>query len=132
AADLNTRCESWTSHLGHFAGMVSTPQNILAEEEVLWVGHPVAMVVARTRAEAEDACEFIMLELDDLPPVCGVEAALDPDMPAAVSSLSSNLCFRNELKTDGVEDAFAGAALVVEGEYTFGRHTAVTLEPRAV
>ncbi len=132
AADLNTRCESWTSHLGHFAGMVSTPQNILAEEEVLWVGHPVAMVVARTRAEAEDACEFIMLELDDLPPVCGVEAALDPDMPAAVSSLSGNLCFRNELKTDGVEDAFAGAALVVEGEYTFGRHTAVTLEPRAV
>ncbi len=52
AADLNTRCESWISHLGHFAGMVSTPQNILAEEEVLWVGHPVAMVVARTRLAA--------------------------------------------------------------------------------
>lgn len=131
AADLNRRCESWTSHLGHFAGMTSAPQNILAEEEVLWAGHPVAMVVARSRAEAEDACERIGLDIDELDPVSGVETALDPDGPTAVRSLASNLCFTNELKTDGVDAAFAEAAQIVEGTYDFGRHTAVTLEPRA-
>ena len=131
AADLNTRCESWTSHLGHFAGMTSAPQNILAEEEVLWAGHPVVMVVARSRAEAEDACERIVLDIAELAPVSGVEMALDPDGPRAVQSLSSNICFTHELKTDGVDAAFANAALIIEGEYDFGRHTAVTLEPRA-
>lgn len=132
AADLNSRCLSWTSNLGHFAGMVSTPQNILAEEEVLWAGHPVAMVVARSRAEAEDACERILLEIDELDPVAGVDMALDPQSPTAASGLASNLCFRTELKTDAIAEAFECAALIVEGEYRFGRHTAVTLEPRAV
>lgn len=131
AADLNSRCLSWTSNLDHFPGMVSTPQNILAEEEVLWAGHPVAMVVARSRAEAEDACERILLEIDELDPVAGVDMALDPKSPAAATGLASNLCFRTELKTDAFAAAFESAALIVDGEYSFGRHTAVTLEPRA-
>lgn len=132
AADLNPLCASWTSNLDHFAGMVSTPQNILAEDETLWAGHPVAMVLARSRAEAEDALEYIELELDELPPVCGVEAALDPGTAPAAPGLASNLCYRNELRTDRVEAAFASAALVVQADYAFGRHTAVTLEPRAI
>ncbi len=132
AADLNGMCPGWTSHLGHFPGMVSAPQNILAQDEVLWAGHPVAMVVAHSRAQAEDACELIALEIDELEPVAGIGAALDPQVAPAVSGLESNLCYRNELKTDGVAEAFARAALIVEGEYRFGRHTAVTMEPRAI
>ncbi|MBZ4691426.1 MAG: carbon monoxide dehydrogenase [Cereibacter sp.] len=132
AAELNARCKSWTSGLGHFAGMVSVPQNILAEREVLWAGHPVAMVVARSRAEAEDACERILLDLDELEPVSGVDVVLLPGAPLAAEGLESNLCFRTELKTEGVAQAFARAAHVVEGDYAFGRHTPVTLEPRAV
>ena len=52
AAELNARCTPWIGTLGHFAGMQSPPMNILAEDEVLWTGHPVAMVLARSRAEA--------------------------------------------------------------------------------
>lgn len=132
AVDLNPLCESWTSNLDHFAGMISTPQNILAEEDVLWTGHPVAMILARSRAEAEDALERIELDLEELEPVCGVEPALDPHIAPAASGLQHNICYRNELATDGVKAAFAAAALVVEEAYTFGRHTAVTLEPRAI
>lgn len=132
AADLNPRCRDWTSHLDQFAGMVSAPQNILAAEEVLWVGHPIVMVVARTRAEAEDACESIFVDFEELAPVSGVDAALDPDIAPAASGVASNLCYHNELSTEGVDAAFAQGALIVEGEYAFGRHTAVTLEPRAI
>jgi carbon-monoxide dehydrogenase large subunit len=132
ADELNPLCRDWTSHLDHFVGMVSAPQNILATDEVLWVGHPIAMVVARTRAEAEDACEHILLDLDELDVVSGVDAALDAETAPAASAIASNLCYRNELKTDGVDAAFVRAALVVEGDYAFGRHTAVTLEPRAI
>ncbi|KAA0972187.1 xanthine dehydrogenase family protein molybdopterin-binding subunit [Aureimonas fodinaquatilis] len=132
AADLNPKCQPWTSHLDHFAGMVSAPQNILAEGEVLWAGHPVAMVVAHSRAEAEDACEVILFDLEEMPPVCGVEAAMDPQTAPAAPGLENNICFRNTLKTAGFDAAFARASHVVEGTYASGRHTAVTLEPRAI
>lgn len=132
AADLNPLCQPWTSNLDHFAGMVSTPQNILAENEVVWAGHPVAMVLARSRAEAEDACERIWLDLEELPAVAGIVEALTPAGPLAAPELTSNLCFRTRIATDGVDATFARAALVVEGEYRSGRHTAVTLEPRAI
>lgn len=132
AADLNGMCPGWTGHLGHFPGMIRAPQSILAQDELLWAGHPVAMVVARSRAQAEDACELSALELYELAPASSVEAALDPQIAPAISTLESNLCYRNELKTDGVAGAFARAALIVEGEYQFGRHTAVTTEPRAI
>ncbi|WP_417270796.1 xanthine dehydrogenase family protein molybdopterin-binding subunit [Celeribacter sp.] len=132
AETLNDKCEPWIGTLDHFANMQSTPQNILAEREVLWVGHPVAMIVARSRAEAEDACEFVMLDIEDEEAVVDGDAALVEGAPLAAEGSASNLCFRTVLKTDNVEDAFAGAAHIVEGNFTFGRHTAVTLEPRAI
>src|SRR5438552_624755 len=44
----------------------------------------------------------------------------------------NNVCFRSQLDNGSVDDAFAHAAHVVEEEFCFGRHTAVTLEPRAI
>lgn len=132
AADLNPLCQPWTGTLDHFAPMVSTPQNILAEKDVLWAGHPVAMILARSRAEAEDACELVLLDIEDLPASVDGHAALEAGAPMAVDGLDSNLCFQTVLETEAVDDAFASAAHVVEGEFIFGRHTAVTLEPRAI
>lgn len=132
ADTLNDKCEPWIGTLDHFANMQSTPQNILAEHEVLWVGHPVAMIVAHSRAEAEDACEFVMLDIEDEEPVVDGDAALAEGAPLAAEGSASNLCFRTVLKTDNFEDAFDGAAHIVEGNFSFGRHTAVTLEPRAI
>ena len=54
AADLNGDVkEQWHTSMGP-AGP-ETPRPPLAEDEVRFVGDPVALVVAATRAEAEDA-----------------------------------------------------------------------------
>ena len=42
--------------------------------------------------------------------------------------LGDNICFKRELDTGGVDDAFAKADVVVEETYDFGRHTGVCLE----
>ena len=131
-ADLNPRCAPWTGTLDHFARMASTAQNMLATDDVLWVGHPVAMIVGRSRAEAEDACDLVLLDIEDAPAVIDGAAALEPGSPVAASGLASNQCYQTVLETNGVDSAFAGAAHVIEGAFTFGRHTAVTLEPRAI
>ncbi|MBU1314634.1 MAG: xanthine dehydrogenase family protein molybdopterin-binding subunit [Alphaproteobacteria bacterium] len=132
AADLNPLCMPWVGTLDHFARMASPPQNILAETHVVWAGQPVVMVIASSRAQAEDACELVVVEIEDQEPVVDGAAALAPGADTASPGLASNLCYETVLETADVDAAFAKAACVVDGEFSFGRHTAVTLEPRAV
>ena len=52
--------------------------------------------------------------------------------PVISPELATISAFTGKIDTGGVEDVFANAAHVVEEEFHFGRHTAVTLEPRAI
>jgi carbon-monoxide dehydrogenase large subunit len=130
--DLARLCTPWVGTMDHFKGMKSPPQLPLPIDKVVWSGQAVVAVVADTRALAEDAAEAVYIEFDELPAVVDIDAARAPDAPVISPELGSNLCFHGKIDTGGVEDVFAGAAHVVEEEFHFGRHTAVTMEPRAI
>ena len=53
----------------------------LARERVRFVGDIVAMVVARSKSQALDAAEAVIVEYDPLPAVADMEAALEADAP---------------------------------------------------
>ncbi len=55
----------------------------LARDEVTFAGQPVAMVLARSEAEAEDAAELLAVDWEPLEVVVDVEAALSPGSPTA-------------------------------------------------
>lgn len=131
-AELAEVCAPWVGVLGHFKGLRSAPQHALAIDRVTWVGEPFCAVVARGRAEAEDALAAIMVEFDPLPAVVDMEAALDPATPAIHAELGDNLAFERVLDVGDVDAAFRDAAVVVEETFQFGRHTGVCLEPRAI
>ena len=122
----------WIGTLTCFPGMKSAPQYPLAVDRACWVGEPVAMVVARTRAEAEDAAEHIQVEWQELPAVTDKATALDAKTPVLHAELGDNLAFRKSIDTGSVDAAFAKADLVIEETFEFGRHTAVSLEPRTL
>jgi carbon-monoxide dehydrogenase large subunit len=130
--DLARLCTPWVGTMDHFKGMKSPPQLPLPIDKVVWSGQAVVAVVADTRALAEDAAEAVYIEFDELPAVVDIDAARAPDAPVISPELGSNLCFHGKIDTGGVEDVFAGAVHVVEEEFHFGRHTAVTMEPRAI
>ncbi|WPO42584.1 xanthine dehydrogenase family protein molybdopterin-binding subunit [Tardiphaga sp. 42S5] len=130
--DLAKLCAPWIGTMDHFKGMKSPPQLPLPIDKVVWSGQAVVAVVADTRALAEDAAEAVYIEFDELPAVVDIDAARAPDAPVISPELGSNLCFHGKIDTGSVEDVFAGAAHVVEEEFHFGRHTAVTMEPRAI
>src|SRR6266581_3541114 len=92
----------------------------------------VTAVVAKTRALAEDAAELIGVEYEPLAPVVDPETALDPGTPVIHAELGDNLAFERKLDAGEVDRAFQDADTVVEAVFQFGRHTGVTLEPRAV
>ena len=55
----------------------------LAREEVVYAGHPVALVVAESEAAAEDGAELVEVDLDPLEPVLDLESATRPGAPRA-------------------------------------------------
>src|SRR5438270_9642399 len=61
----------------------SRSQSPLAQQEALWCGHPVAIVLAETEAAAEDGVAAVNVEYDPLPPVIDPIAAMQPEAPAA-------------------------------------------------
>ena len=64
---------------------------LLCTDKVRLVGDPVVIVVAESRYQAEDACELVEVDYDDLPAVASAEVALDPDSPPIFEDLGSNV-----------------------------------------
>jgi carbon-monoxide dehydrogenase large subunit len=78
AADLNPGVrEAWYTIVG--PDVPDSPRPPLAEEEVRFVGDPVALVVATDRYIAEDAAERVVVDYDPLPPVVDYVTAQDSD-----------------------------------------------------
>jgi carbon-monoxide dehydrogenase large subunit len=128
--DIAAHVAPFVGVLTHMTGMQSPPQPALAVGVTHWQGEAVAMIVAQSRAEAEDAVAVVEVDYAPLPPVCDMETALDPDAPLVHPALGTNLCWERRIDTGDVDGAFAGAAHSVERRFVFGRHTGVTLEPR--
>ena len=121
----------WVGVLTHLKGIKSAPQHALAVERACWQGEAVCAVVARSRAEAEDACALVEVEYEVLPAVTDPETALDGKTPVIHPELGDNLTFERALNAGDVDRAFNEADAVVETTFIFGRHTGVTNEPRA-
>jgi carbon-monoxide dehydrogenase large subunit len=131
-AELSKVITPWVGVLTHLKGIKSAPQHALAVDRACWQGEAVAAVVARTRAEAEDGCELVAVEYEELPPVADPETALDSTTPVIHPDLGDNLCFERNHSAGDPDKGFAEADAVVEATFMFGRHTGVCTEPRAI
>ena len=132
ADDLKDVCKPWVGTLSHFAGLRSEAQGPLADGVSYWQGEPVVAVVAVSRAIAEDAIGEIEAEFEELEPTTDMDAALAPGAAPIHPSLGDNLCFERRVNAGDVDQAFGAATVVVEKDFSFARHTGVTLEPRSI
>ena len=131
-AELARIVTPWVGTLSHLAGIKSAPQHAIAVERATWQGEAVCAVLARTRAEAEDAVGLLHIDYEELPPVTDPETALDAATPVIHPALGDNLIFERKLAAGDPERGFAEAEEVIEASFRFGRHTGATLEPRAI
>jgi len=131
-AELAKVMSPWIGVLTHLKGIKSAPQHPMAIDRACWQGEAVCAVVARTRAQAEDACELVRVEYNELVPVTDAETALDPATPVIHADLGDNLTFERKHEAGHPDQGFADADEIVETTFRFGRHTGVTNEPRAI
>jgi len=73
--------------------MIVPPFPALATDRVRWVGQPIALVVADTLARAKDAAELVRLEIEPLPAVVDIEAAVRPEAPQLFAEMPGNVAF---------------------------------------
>src|SRR6266481_1697666 len=131
-AELAKVITPWVGVLTHLKGIKSAPQHAIAVERACWQGEAVCAVVARTRAEAEDACGLVEVSYEELPAVTDAETALDAGTPIIHPELGDNLTFERVHVAGDPDKGFKDADAVVETTFVFGRHTGVTNEPRAI
>jgi aerobic carbon-monoxide dehydrogenase large subunit len=131
-AELAKVITPWVGVLTHLKGIKSAPQHAIAVERACWQGEAVCAVVARSRAQAEDACALVNVDYEILPAVTDAETALDAKTPVVHPALGDNLTFERTLNVGDADKGFAEADAVVETTFVFGRHTGVTNEPRAI
>jgi aerobic carbon-monoxide dehydrogenase large subunit len=82
---------------------------VLAKDEVVFVGEAVAIVVAQTRAIAEDAAALVEVDYEPLPAISDCRAALRPGAPLAHRRKGSNLLIEFRQAYGDAAGAFARA-----------------------
>ena len=113
--------------------VMKEPPPVLAQGKVRHVGEPIAAVVADTLQQARDAADAIDLDIEELPAVVNMKAALEEGATKVHDDLSDNLCYDwgfVEENKGAVEEAIANAAHVTTLELVNNRLVANPMEPR--
>ena len=109
------------------------PQPLLAEGKVRYVGEPVALIVAETRAQALDAAELVAVDYEPLPAVTVAAEARAPNAPQISAEVPGNVCFDWQTgDIAAVKAAFATATHIVEIDVDNHRIVTNPMEPRGV
>ena len=109
-----------------------SPHGILAGDRVRYVGHPVALVVAETLAQARDAAERIAVEYEELPVTVHTEHSAADGAPLLYDHIPNNLIYDwHKGDEAGVEAALARAHHVCELRLVNNRVVANPMEPRS-
>jgi carbon-monoxide dehydrogenase large subunit len=115
-------------------GIVFNPrtQVPLAKDKVRHVGEPLAIVVAESRYVAEDALDDITVELEALPAVVDLEAALAKGSATVHDDLGSNVAsFVHQTKGD-FRSAVTKAALVLKRRFRYEHGISSPIETRGI
>src|SRR5579859_6832226 len=111
--------------------MCGAPHDALAIDMARYVGEPVAAVFAKTRDQAEDAAEQVMVEYKELPAVVTIDAATAKGAPLLWPDAPGNIAAQTEFgKKDLCDAAFAKAKHVTRLSLYNQRLVPVSMEPR--
>ncbi|MBM4763653.1 xanthine dehydrogenase family protein molybdopterin-binding subunit [Bacillus sp. B15-48] len=107
-------------------------EDLLAKEQVVYVGQPIAIVVADDRYTAEDAAALVTIQYEPLEPVTDPYEAMEESAPVIHPHLDNNVQAKFHLSVGDVEQGFSQADRVLEAKIRTPRVTANPLETRGV
>ena len=103
---------------------------ILPQQIVSYAGQAVALVVAESAAEAEDALDSLHVEYEPLPAVASLEEALRPDGPRVHPG--GNVASRFTQRVGDPAGELARAPVVLRERFHLHRGAGMAIETRAI
>ena len=129
AADLNPDVrEAWHAVAGK--DLPDTPRPPLAEDEVKFVGDPVALLIAENRYLAEDAIELVDVDYEPLPAIADFTKAQTSDVLVHAEYANNQAGGMGGAPPD--EETFAGAAHVAKAHIYQQSYVPVPIETRGM
>jgi len=122
--------KKWTAQVQH--SFLNPQQPLLAHDKVRHVGEAVAIVVAESRAAAEDAAALVALDLAPLPALVDAESALAAGAPIIHDRFDTNLIGAFTVGKGDVGSALARAPHRLTRRFFHHRYAAAPLECRGV
>lgn len=113
-------------------GAPEMEMDALPVSKARFAGDPVACVIATDRYIAEDGCDRVVVDWEELPPVLDMYHAADAGMPLVDEKIPSNLHSHETFRYGDVEGAFARADRVVKAHFRAQRLTHSPMETRSV
>jgi 2-furoyl-CoA dehydrogenase large subunit len=105
---------------------------VLAHEFVRYVGEPIAIVIAESRALAEDGAEGVVLNIQPLPAVVNVDEALKSDSVILHKDIVNNCVSDRSFSYGDPDSAFQAASKVIEVDIRYPRNSCTPLETGGV
>jgi len=107
------------------------PKNFpMASDEILYVGQPIAAVIANDRYTAYDALEYISYDYEDLPAVVDPEEALKDEIKAVEGR--SNIAYTRTYKGGNQEQVYEQSEVKIEEKIEISRVYPSAMEPRGL
>ena len=112
-------------------GLKVPDYRVLAQDKALFVGHPIAAVVATDRYLARDAADLISVDYEELPVVIDVEQAAQGGA-LVHESYGDNIAYKLTSGEGDIEAALKSADRIVSQKMVHQRLAPIAMEPRGV
>jgi aerobic carbon-monoxide dehydrogenase large subunit len=114
------------------AGIPVPPVHPLACDKVRYVGEPVAVVIAESRAIAEDAAELVQVDIEALDAIIDPYEAMKDGAPLVYDEVANNISVREYTNHGDAESALGSAAIRIKANIRSPRCHAVPMEGRGI
>lgn len=108
---------------------VAIPEYATAVDRVRYVGEPLGMIAADTRARAEDARDLVQVVFDPLRAATSITDATSAAAVPIYDEIGSNVAWTGHVSFGDVDGAFSRAHRVVRERLRIHRYSSTPLEP---
>lgn len=112
-------------------GLKVPDYRVLAQDKALFVGHPIAAVVATDRYLARDAVDLISVDYEDLPAVVDVEASAKGG-PVIYEQFGNNIAYTLTSGEGDIDAAMNAADHIIKQRMVHQRLAPIAMEGRGV
>ncbi|HZM91093.1 MAG TPA: xanthine dehydrogenase family protein molybdopterin-binding subunit [Blastocatellia bacterium] len=113
----------------NYVALIENDQPLLVDHEVHHYDEPILLVAAESKTELEKAARHIQIHYEELPPVLTIEESL---ACAEVIYGTDNIFKRFLIGRGDVDEGFAAADRIIEGEYRVPHQEQLYIEPQGM